>query len=239
VLPVTGREADAQAASVEPIRVILADDHVLFREGTRRILESTGDIVVVAEAAEGEDAVAAAAREPADVAIIDIGMPGINGIEVTRRIKASHPHVSVLVLTMHDDDQFVFAAIEAGAAGYLLKDVEGSQLIHAVRALRAGDSVLHPSIVHKVFARLASADAGERRSELEEPLTERELEVLQLAARGMANKQISVALDISVRTVEGHLNHVFRKLGVGSRIEAILRALRDGWFTIGQLEHPP
>ncbi|HEU5083848.1 MAG TPA: response regulator transcription factor [Acidimicrobiales bacterium] len=229
-----------QAASDGPIRVMLADDHGLFREGTRRILESAGDIVVVAEAADGEAAVAAVAGvdgEPADVAIIDIGMPGINGIEVTRRIKASHPRVSVLVLTMHDDDQFVFAAIEAGAAGYLLKDVEGSQLIHAVRALRAGDSVLHPSIVHKVVARLASTDAG-RPPDRDEPLTDRELEVLRLAAQGMANKQISVALDISVRTVEGHLNHVFRKLEVGSRTEAVLRALRDGWFTIGQLEHP-
>jgi DNA-binding NarL/FixJ family response regulator len=223
---------------VEPIRVILADDHVLFREGTRRILESTGDILVVAEAAQGEEAVAAATREPADVAIIDIGMPGINGIEVTRRIKASQPQVRVLILTMHDDDQFVFAAIEAGAAGYLLKDVEGSQLIQAVRAVRAGDSVLHPTIVNKVVARLLSTDAGTPPSNLGEPLTDRELEVLRLAARGMANKQICTALDISVRTVEAHLNHVFRKLDVGSRTEAILRGLREGWFTIDELEHP-
>lgn len=227
-----------QPDAVEPIRVILAEDHVLVREGTRRILEATSDIVVVAEAATGEEAVAAVARHQADVAIIDIGMPGINGIEATRRIKASHPHVSVLILTMHDDDQFVFAAIEAGAAGYLLKDVDGSQLIHAVRAVRAGESVLHPTIVHKVLARLASVEHGQGRPGLDEPLTDRELEVLRLAARGMANKEICATLEVSVRTVEAHLNHIFRKLDVGSRTEAILCGLRHGWFTIDELQLP-
>lgn len=228
-----------QPDAVEPIRVILAEDHVLVREGTRRILESTSDIVVVAEAADGEEAVAAVAREPVDVAIIDIGMPGISGIEATRRIKASHPQVSVLILTMHDDDQFVFAAIEVGAAGYLLKDVEGSQLIQAVKAVRAGESVLDPTIVRKVLARLVSAEQGQQRPDVDELLTDRELEVLRLAARGMANKQICTALDVSVRTVEAHLNHVFRKLDVGSRTEAILCGLRHGWFAIDELEPPP
>ncbi|MEX2323061.1 MAG: response regulator transcription factor [Acidimicrobiia bacterium] len=222
-----------------PIRVILAEDHALVREGTRRILEATGDIVVVAEATDGEAAVAAVARHEPDVAIIDIGMPGINGIEATRRIKASHPLVGVLILTMHDDIQFILTVIEAGAAGYLLKDVEGSQLIEAVKAIRAGDSVLHSTIVHKVFALLASGEQGQRHSDVEEPLTDRELEVLQLAARGMANKEICATLDISVRTVEAHLSHIFRKLDVGSRTEAIYRGLRHGWFTIDELEPPP
>jgi two-component system, NarL family, response regulator LiaR len=227
-----------QPHAVEPIRVILAEDHALVREGTRRILEATGNIVVVAEVGDGEAAVAAVADHQPDVAIIDIGMPGINGIEATRRIKSSYPHVAVLILTMHDDDQFVFAVIEAGAAGYLLKDVEGSQLNQAVEAVRAGDSVLHPSITHRVLARLASGEEAKKGSDIGEQLTDREIEVLRLAARGMSNKEICTSLDVSVRTVEAHLSHVFRKLGVGSRTEAILCGLRNGWFTIEELEPP-
>lgn len=228
----------AQPDAVEPIRVILAEDHTLVREGTRRILEATGDIVVVAEAADGNEAVAAVEHHRPDVAIIDIGMPGINGIEATRRIKKSQPGVSVLILTVHDDDQFIFAVIEAGAAGYLLKDVEGSQLVSAVKGLHAGDSVLHPAVAHKILARLASRERGESTSGPEVPLTEREHEVLQWAASGMANKEIAEALEVSVRTVEAHLSHIFRKLDVGSRTEAILYGLRQGWFTIDQLEAP-
>jgi DNA-binding NarL/FixJ family response regulator len=228
-----------QLHAAEPIRLILAEDHALVREGTRRILEATGNIVVVAEAADGEEAVAAVGRHQPDIAIIDIGMPGINGIEATRRIKASHPQVSVLVLTMHDDDEFIFAVLEAGAAGYLLKDVEGNQLIQAVEAIHAGESVLHPTVTHKVLARLASGEEGHRRPDDNELLTGREHEVLRLAARGMADKQIGAALDVSVRTVQAHLSRVFRKLDVGSRTEAILQGLRRGWFRIEDLEPPP
>ncbi len=228
----------AQHDAVEPIRVILAEDHALVREGTRRILEATGDIVVVAEAADGHEAVVVVEQHRPDVAIIDIGMPGINGIEVTRRIKRTHPGVSVLILTVHDDDQFIFAVIEAGAAGYLLKDVEGSQLVQAVKGLHAGDSVLHPAVAHKILARLASGDHGQTASGPEVPLTEREHEVLQLAAGGLANKEMAAALDVSVRTVEAHLSHIFRKLDVGSRTEAILFGLRQRWFTIDELEAP-
>ena len=223
----------------EPIRVILAEDHTLVREGTRRILEATNTISVVAEAADGRQAVEVVERHKPDVAIIDIGMPGMNGIEATRRIKQDHPTVSVLVLSMHDDDQFIFAALEAGAAGYLLKDVEGHQLVNAVEAVHAGESVLQPTVAHKVLARLASSKEGLSRSETEEPLTARETEVLRLAARGMANKQIGVALDVSVRTVQAHLTSVFHKLGVGSRTEAVLHGLRQGWFSIEELEPPP
>lgn len=228
----------AQPDAVEPIRVILAEDHTLVREGTRRILEATSDIVVVAEAADGNEAVAAVEHHRPDVAIIDIGMPGINGIEATRRIKKSQPGVSVLILTVHDDDPFIFAVIEAGAAGYLLKDVEGSQLVQAVKGLHAGDSVLHPAVAHKILARLASGEGAESASGPEVPLTEREHEVLELAANGMANKEIAAALDVSVRTVEAHLSHIFRKLEVGSRTEAVLYGLRQGWFTIDQLQAP-
>lgn len=220
------------------INVVLAEDHALVREGTRRILESSPDILVVAEAADGNEAVAVVDRCLPHVAIIDIGLPGFSGIEVTRRIKANHPEVGVLILTMHDDEQFIFAVIEAGAAGYLLKDVDGAELIQAVRAVRSGDSVLHPAIAHKVLARLASARDGGKGSTSEENLTDRESEVLRLAASGMANRAIGARLDLSVRTVEAHLSHVFKKLEVGSRSEAIVYGLRQGWFTIDDLEIP-
>lgn len=230
---------DQRPQRADPIRVILAEDHALVREGTRRILDATSSIHVVGEAADGEAAVAAVARYEPDVAIVDIGMPGLNGIEATKRIKADHPQVSVLILTVHDDEQFIFAVLEAGAAGYLLKDVEGHQLVQAVEAIHAGESVLHPTVTHKVLARLSTGDHGPRRPDGGEPLTDREHEVLRLAASGMANKQIGTALDVSVRTVQAHLSHVFRKLHVGSRTEAILHGFREAWFTIDELEPPP
>lgn len=223
----------------ELIRVILADDHALVREGTRRILEAGGKITVVAEASDGQEAVAAVERHNPDLAIIDIGMPGINGIEATRRIKAIKPHVSVLILTVHDDDQFIFAVLQAGAAGYLLKDVEGHQLVQAVKAVHSGESVLHPAITYKVLARIAGGEQDQAERVAGEALTDREHEVLRLAARGMANKQIGDTLNLSVRTVQAHLSHVFRKLDVGSRTEALLHGLRQGWFTIDELEPPP
>lgn len=151
---------DQRTGEAGPIRVILAEDHTLVREGTRRILEATNTVSVVAEAADGRQAVDVVERYEPDVAIIDIGMPGINGIEATRRIKQDHPRVSVLVLSMHDDEEFIFAVLEAGAAGYLLKDVEGHQLVNAVEAVHAGESVLHPTVAHKVLARLASSKQG-------------------------------------------------------------------------------
>jgi DNA-binding NarL/FixJ family response regulator len=218
--------------------VILVDDHALVREGTRRVLEESGRIEVVGEGADGEEAVAAVERHDPDVAIIDVGMPRVNGIEATRRIKATHPHVSVLALTVHDDDEYIFAVIEAGAAGYLLKDVEGRQLVEAVEAVHAGESVLHPAITHKVLARLAAGDSGPGRQASEEALTAREHEVLRLAARGMSNKEIARSLRLSIRTVQGHLTRVFRKLRVGSRTEAVLHGLRRGWFHVEDMEPP-
>jgi two-component system, NarL family, response regulator LiaR len=225
--------------TAEAIRVMLAEDHALVRQGTRRILEDSGRITVVAEAADGEEAVAAVERCDPDVAIIDIGMPRLNGIEATRRIKAAHPHVGVLALTVHDDDQYVFALLDAGAAGYLLKDVEGAHLVDAVEAVHAGESVLHPAITHKVLARLIDRGTGRPRHEVDDPLTEREHETLKLAADGLPNKEIATALGLSVRTVETHLSRVFAKLKVGSRTEAVLYGLRHGWFGVEDLGPAP
>jgi two-component system, NarL family, response regulator LiaR len=236
-VPVAG-EPDPQRDPRGPIRVVLAEDHALVREGTRRILEATGPIQVVGEAADGEEAVSAVERHHPHVAIVDIGMPRLNGIEATRRIKATCPHVGVLVLTVHEDDQYVFALLEAGAAGYLLKDVDGPQLVQAVEAVYAGESVLHPAITRKVLLRIGGRDDAGASHTGEEVLSDREHEVLGLAARGMANKEIGAALGVSVRTVEAHLSAVFHKLNVGSRTEAVLYGLRQGWFPLDEPQSP-
>lgn len=214
---------------VERIRVLVADDHALVREGTREILEREDDIEVVGEAAEGSEAVELADRLLPDVAVIDIAMPGLNGIEATRSIKAQHPEIGVLVLTVHDDDPYVYAMLEAGAAGYLLKDIHGEQLVDAVRSVRAGESVLHPAITKKVLERFRPSKAG---TGIVESLTDRELGVLRLAARGMSNKEIGSHLDLSSRTVQVHLGHIFKKLRVASRTEAVIHGLRLGWLRL-------
>jgi DNA-binding NarL/FixJ family response regulator len=217
---------------MDKIRILLADDHVLVRQGTRELLEREEDLEVVAEAGDGEEAVRLVESKQPDVAIMDIAMPRLNGIEATRQIKSLHPATAVLVLTAFDDDQYVFALLEAGAAGYLLKDVPANELVGAVRAVHSGESVLHPAIARKVINRFAQPRSGcEEESQLEQ-LTEREMEVLRLAAKGMTNREIARTLSISVRTVQVHLSNIFGKLRVGSRTEAVLLALRNGWLSL-------
>ncbi len=217
---------------MEQIRVLLADDHVLVRQGTRELLEQEKDIVVVAEAGDGEEAVRLADTQHPDVALMDISMPKLNGIEATKQIKARHPATAVLVLTAYDDDQYVFALLEAGAAGYLLKDVQASELIKAVRSVHQGESVLHPAIARKVINRFAQPADKRPEKDVLDQLTEREMEVLKLAAKGMTNQEIACDLVISVRTVQVHLSNVFGKMAVGSRTEAVLFALRRGWIAL-------
>jgi DNA-binding NarL/FixJ family response regulator len=220
---------------VDKIKILLAEDHVIVREGTRELVQREPDMEVVAEADDGEEAVQLAAKLQPDVVIMDIAMPKLNGIEATKEIKTLCPATAVLILTAYDNDQYIFAFLEAGAAGYLLKTVRGHELIDAIRAVYAGESVLHPKIARKVLSRfmpLATKPSEERGTEL---LSERELEVLKLAAKGMSNRDIAEQLFISVRTVQTHLANIFNKLDVGSRTEAILCGLRRGWFTLEDL----
>jgi NarL family two-component system response regulator LiaR len=217
---------------MDKIRVLIADDHAVVREGTRQILEQEPDIDVVAEAADGEEAVRLAGSSRPDVAIIDIAMPNIDGIEATRQIKALYPSIAVLILSAYDNDQFIFSLLEAGAAGYLLKSIRGRELIDAVRQVHAGESVLHPAIARKVLNRFVPVTDKSTRPKPSDMLSERELAVLRLATRGLSNQEIADELCLSLRTVQAHLGHIFNKLQVSSRTEAVVHALKQGWVTL-------
>jgi len=217
------------------IKVLLAEDHAIVREGTRELVQREPDMEVVGEASDGEEAIELATKLRPDVIVMDIAMPKLNGIEATKQIKALYPAVAVLILTAYDNDQYICALLKAGAAGYLLKNVRGHELIGAIRAVHAGESVLHPAVARKVIDLLLSPTPDTTEAKAIEPLTEREMEVLKLAAKGISNKDIAQQLFLSPRTVQAHLGNIFNKLDVGSRTEAILYGLRKGWFTLEDL----
>lgn len=229
-----GRSDRADETDRSQIRVLVADDHTLFREGITNILTRHG-LTVVGEASDGDEAVAMTKKLDPDVVLMDVAMPQLNGIEATRRIKESSPGTVVLALTMYDDDEYLFAMLEAGAAGYLLKNAHGAELATAVRAVYAGESVLSPAVTHKVMAKFVVAHSGDGGRD-GTPLTERELATLRLAARGLPNKVIARELSISPRTVQEHLGNVFGKLNVGSRTEAVITGLKRGWLRLEELD---
>jgi len=218
------------------ITILLADDHVLVREGTRQLLEREEDLEVVAEAGDGEEAVRLTAQTRPDVALVDIAMPRLNGIEATRQIKEISPGTAVLILTAYDDDQYVFALLEAGAAGYLLKNVRGRDLVEAIRAVNAGESALHPVIARKVINRFSATFSQPPAQPTCDPLSEREMEVLRLAAKGLGNREIADHLCLSTRTIQAHLSTIFAKMDVGSRTEAVVQALRKGWLALEETQ---
>lgn len=213
------------------IRVLLADDHVLVRQGIRQFLEDEGDVDVVAEANDGAEALSLVEQYQPDIAVLDIHMPEVTGIEATRRIKARFPQVRVLILTAYDDDPYVFALLQAGADGYVLKTASAEELVRAVHTVYEGQAALSPEIASKVVRQMASGKPAGAAEQVES-LTERELDVLRLAAQGKTNRAIGSELDISHRTVQGHLASIYGKLGVNSRTEAVTEALRRGWIVI-------
>ena len=166
------------------------------------------------------------------VALVDIAMPKVNGIEATRQIKAKYPATAILILTAYDNDQYIFALLEAGAAGYLLKNVSGKELVNAIRAVYAGEAVLHPAIANKVLNRLVTSEKKPGSTVQLNDLSEREMEILRLAAKGMNNKDIANKLFLSRRTVQSHFSNIFRKMNVGSRTEATIQAFGRGWLSL-------
>jgi DNA-binding NarL/FixJ family response regulator len=206
------------------IRVLIADDHAVVRQGLRTFLELQDGIEVVAEAEDGEEALAAAARTEPDVALVDLVMPRLDGLETIRRLQERHPATRVIVLTSFLDDDKIFPAVRAGAAGYLLKDVQPQELVGAIRTVHDGNALLHPAVTARVLDGLT----GEHREPAPDLLTPREREVLGLVAQGLANKAIARELGVSEKTVKTHVGSILRKLGVTDRTQAALYAVREG-----------
>jgi DNA-binding NarL/FixJ family response regulator len=216
------------------IRVVLADDHEVVRKGICDLLEDEDDIQVVAEAANGQKAVALTLEHQPDVAVLDIQMPEMTGIEATRQIKATAPQIRILVLTAYDDDPYIFAVLQAGASGYVLKNAPARELVRAVRTVARGGSAMDPTVTAKVMAQLSSGKPLGAQAAVE-GLTRREIDVLRLAAKGHTNRAIGLELGISDRTVQGHLANTFGKLGVTTRTEAVLLAMKQGWLTLDEV----
>lgn len=213
--------------STEPARVLVADDHALFREGLAALVRSDRGLDLVAEAGSGEEAVRLAAELQPDVVVMDIRMSGISGIEATRAITAASPHVGVLILTMFDDDHLVFAAMRAGARGFLLKDAGREEVLRAIHAAEGGEAIFSPAIARRLMDYFSDLRPAPARATFPE-LTNRERELLTLVAEGLRNPAIARKLGISPKTVRNHLSNVLSKLQVGDRAEAILKARDAG-----------
>ena len=212
------------------LKILIADDHPMLREALHRALDGEEDVEIVAEAGDGEEAVKLTSELKPDVVVMDIVMPKLNGIEATKKIKEVIPNTAVLILTTYDDEEYILGLLDAGAAGYLLKSARGSDIVEAVRAIQAGESVLHPNIIAKLLKRAMTGPVeGHQRSEL---LSERESEVLKLVALGMSNKEVATKLLVSERTIKAHLTNIFNKLNVASRSEAIVRGLKLGLVSV-------
>lgn len=215
-----------------PIKILIADDHALLRQGIKNVLELENDLVVIGEAADGDEAIVKAAELAPDILLLDINMPRNNGLEVTRRLRPTYPNIKVIILTIHDDENYVIEVIKAGAAGYLLKDVEPGMLVKAIRTVYEGESFIYPTLAKKLLGEMnrqeerkhEAAKMLERRRE--ERLTYREIEVLSLICQGMSNQSIAQKLYLSEKTVKNHLTNIFRKINVTDRTQAVLYALK-------------
>ena len=210
---------------VEPVRVVLIDDHDLLRRGIKTMLESEGDIEVVGEAADGSEAAALVEETAPDVVLVDVIMPNTDGIEATRAIKDSNPNVAVVVLSGHDEQRFVFDAVKAGASGYLLKTAELEEVVSTVRGVARGEVRLDPELASQVLTEFEAYRSNDV-AEAFQPLTPREQEILQLMSEGLPNKTIASRLSISERTVTTHVANIYSKLHVNNRVSAIQEAMR-------------
>jgi len=217
------------------IRILIADDHAILREGMRNLLEKENDFEVVGGAGDGEEAVKLGTELKPDVAIMDIVMPKLSGIEATRLIKQASPSTAVLILTAYSDIRYVLGLLEAGACGYLLKSAHGHEIVGAIRAVRSGESVLDPVVTRKLLQRVVGQTRGSSEVFTSGQLTLRETEILRLASRGMSNKDIANELFLSLRTVKAHLTNILNKMGCGCRTDAIIKGLREGYITLDDI----
>jgi len=214
------------------IRILLADDHAVLREGMRNLLEREKDLEVVGEASDGEEAVELVSELKPAVVLMDIVMPKLSGIEATKQIKQVSPATIVLILTAYSDIRYILGLLEAGASGYLLKSARGNEIIGAIRAVCSGESVLDPVVTRKLLERAGGTAKETGNAKERGTLSQREVEILRLASKGMSNKDIANALFLSVRTVKAHLTNIFNKMGVGCRTDAILKGLREGYINL-------
>lgn len=214
-----------------PIKVLIADDHVFYREGVRAFLSNSPEINVVGEAGHGDETITAATKLQPDVILMDLKMPGMNGIEATRRIHETNPKIGVLVLTMFDDDDSVFAAMRAGARGYLLKDADKDEVVRAIVAVERGEAIFSPAIAQRMMQYFSAPSASSKKNQPDEfaELTERELEILDLIAQGHNNLAISNKLSLSIKTVQNYVSSILTKLQVADRSQAIVRAREAGY----------
>ncbi len=225
---------------MEKIRVVIIDDHQLFREGVKRILDFEATLEVVAEGDDGTQAVSLVRDYQPDVVIMDINMPMLNGVEATAQLIAEYPETKVIILSIHDDENYVTHALKSGAQGYLLKEMDAEQLIEAVKVVADGGSYLHPRVTHnlvKEYRRLASNHQKEVKREIEirrplHLLTRRECEVLQLLADGKSNRSIGEVLFISEKTVKNHVSNILTKMNVNDRTQAVVVAIKNGWVEV-------
>jgi DNA-binding NarL/FixJ family response regulator len=214
----------------EPIRILLVDDQRLMRDGLRTLLELEGDLKVVAEAEDGQSGLDAYEQFEPNVVLMDIRMPGMDGVEATRRLIERWPEARVVILTTFDDDEYIFEGLRAGALGYLLKDVSGGELAESIRKVAAGGALIEPSVARKVLAEFARLEPASRSVSdgLPEPLLEREVEILKLLAQGLSNKQIAARLHLAEGTVKNYVSGILAKLGVTDRTQAALRGRELG-----------
>jgi DNA-binding NarL/FixJ family response regulator len=212
---------------MEPLRVLIADDHPLFRKGMRALLTAMLDTEVVGEATTGQEAIELAAALQPDVILMDLQMPGINGIEATRQVLHTSPHIRILVVTLFEDDASIFTALRAGARGYILKDAKEEEMLRAIRAVGSGEAIFSPAIATRLMDFFAAPRPAAPK-EIFPTLTEREREILQMIARGRTNNDIAKELTLSTKTVGNYVSNIFSKLQVADRAQAIIRARDAG-----------
>jgi len=224
---------------LQRIQILIVDDHPLFRRGIRWSLEAESDLVVSGEAADGHEALSMADRISPDVVLLDINLPGLNGIEVARLLKRRHPRLGIIIVTMHEDDEQLFNAIRVGAAAYATKDVDPSYIVGIIRRVARGEYLInenvlsHPFVASRVLDQFRELARIDQESEsVFSPLTPREVEILDCVARGNSNKEIASFLGISDQTVKNHITSILRKLQVNDRTQAVIYALRHGWINL-------